>query len=539
VIDTFSKYKEVTMAKRAILYSRVSTAEQLDNTSLEGQLIRMRQYAKNKGYNVVREVEEQHSGADPNRPGLNIVRTMARNDQADVAVFYTLDRFMRDATQAAIVQSELEKAGLEVEYMSLPDKDMPGYSLMLAVSRAMAEEERKTIIERTQRGKVDKMRRGNVMTHRMAPFGYREVEDDEGKRTFEIIEDEARIIRLIFKWYTIGEGENGPLSMRAIRKRLTEMRVPTYADRRQKAQAKKTKHGYGFWHHSVVSSYLRNETYAGTWRHESSGITVEVPAIVDRETWEIAQQRRSNNRKFARRNSKGRHLLRGRVTCHHCGYGMSSMTHAARNGRRRRDHYKCQSVPKDIPCEGIQHVKAKPVDVAVWAWIRDEVLADPDATLMGLEEQRVAQEEALKPVRAQLDATLDLIAQRERELERLLELFLTETFDLAVLEDKKHSLEKQLLNLRGKKAELETYLSEQALSPEAVQDIAEFTRAVKRGLDAAEKNFEKRRRIVDILNVRCEIETIGPKKVKVHAHCMLSDRICVVPLRRGPEILFW
>jgi len=60
--------------------------------------------------------------------------------------------------------------------MSLPDKDMPGYSLMLAVSRAMAEEERKIITGRTQRGKKDKMRDGNVMTHRMAPYGYREIE---------------------------------------------------------------------------------------------------------------------------------------------------------------------------------------------------------------------------------------------------------------------------------------------------------------------------------------------------------------------------
>jgi site-specific DNA recombinase len=166
---------------------------------------------------------------------------MGGNDQADVVVFYTLDRFMRDATQAAIFQSELEKAGLEIDFMSSPDKDMPGYSLMLAVSRAMAEEERKVIIERTQRGKIDKVRRGKVMTHKMAPFGYREVEDEDGKRAFEIIEDEARIIRLIFDWYAHGDGEEGPLSMRAIKRRLTEMRVPTYADRRNKAQAKRTK----------------------------------------------------------------------------------------------------------------------------------------------------------------------------------------------------------------------------------------------------------------------------------------------------------
>lgn len=526
------------MGKRAILYSRVSTAEQLDNTSLEGQLIRMRQYAESKGYTVVKEVEEQYSGADPNRPGLNVVRSMARNDQADVAVFYTLDRFMRDATQAAIVQSELEKAGLEVEYMSLPDKDMPGYSLMLAVSRAMAEEERKTIIERTQRGKIDKMRSGNVMTHKMAPFGYREVEDDDGKRTFEIIEDEARIIRLIFDWYAYGDGEDGPLSMRAIKRRLTEMRVPTYADRRNKAQAKKTKYGRGFWHHSTVSSYLRNETYAGTWRHKSSGITVEVPAIVDRKTWEIAQERCSHNRQFSRRNSKGEHLLRGRVSCYHCGYAMSSMTHRPRKGRRRRHHYKCQSVPEGRGCDGTQHIKAKPVDAAVWAWIRDGVLQDPRATVIGLQEQRASQEEAVRPIRTQLEATTDSLARCDKEHERLLDLFLAGTYEMDVLEQKKESLDQQARELRAKKAELKKYLSREVLSDAAMEGIAEFARRAKRGLQAAETNFEKRRRLIELLNVRCELETLDDNTVKVHAHCILADADCVVPLRSGPLIRF-
>lgn len=525
------------MAKRAVLCARVSTAEQLGNTSLDGQITRMRQYAEAKGYHVVREIREQHSGADPNRKGLNLLRSMAHSDQADVVVFYALDRFMRDATQAAIVQSELEKAGLEVEFMSLPDKDMPGYSLMLAVSRAMAEEERKIITGRTQRGKTDKMRAGNVMTHGMPPYGYLEVKGPDGKRTFEIVEEEARIIRLIFQWYTVGDGDSGPLSINGIADRLTKMRVPTYADNRKDAHSRKTHHGQGYWHHSMVSQYLRNETYAGVWRHSKSGIAVEVPAVVDRETWENAQRRRSFNRQFSRRNSKGEHLLRGMVRCYHCGYAMSSITHTEKPTKRYQ--YKCLSIPKNIPCDGMQHIKAKPVDEAVWAWIRDEVLQDPEATLIGLQEQRAAQVEELKPIRAQLDITLDLIAQRNSELERLLELFLTGTFDLTLLENKKHELEQELARLMDKRAELEAYLSERVLSQEEVQGIADFAQEIRRGLEAADGDFEKRRRIVEMLNVRCEIETLDTKTVRVYAHCLLSEKVCVVPFSSGPLIRFW
>jgi len=35
---------------------------------------------------------------------------------------------------------------------------------------------------------------------------------------------------------------------------------------------------------------------------------------------------------------------------------------------------------------------------------------------------------------------------------------------------------------------------------------------------------------VEALRVHCEIETIDRKTVKVHAHCLLTDGVCVVPL---------
>jgi hypothetical protein len=139
----------------------------------------------------------------------------------------------------------------------------------------------------------------------------------------------------------------------------------------------------------------------------------------------------------------------------------------------------------------------------------------------------------------QLDSVMDLIAQRQNELERLLELYLMGTFDLDLLEDKKHSLEQGLHGLQSQKAELEVQLSDAVLSQEAIHSIVEFAQEIRRGLEAAERDFERQRRIVEMLNVRCEIETLDTETVKVHAHCILGDKVCVLPLRRGPEIRFW
>ncbi len=59
--------------KRAILYARVSTDEQVRHGySLEGQIERLREYATGEGYEVLEEVSDPGwSGAYLERPGCN------------------------------------------------------------------------------------------------------------------------------------------------------------------------------------------------------------------------------------------------------------------------------------------------------------------------------------------------------------------------------------------------------------------------------------------------------------------------------------
>jgi site-specific DNA recombinase len=63
--------------KRAILYARVSSAEQVEGYSLDQQIDALRAWASREGYEVLAEVrDEGWSAAYLERPGLDRVRDL-------------------------------------------------------------------------------------------------------------------------------------------------------------------------------------------------------------------------------------------------------------------------------------------------------------------------------------------------------------------------------------------------------------------------------------------------------------------------------
>ena len=80
------------MTKRAVLYSRVSTGEQ----NLETQLLDLRELAKQRGLEVVREYTDVISGAKSRRPGLDHLISDARRHKFDVLLVAAFDRIARN-----------------------------------------------------------------------------------------------------------------------------------------------------------------------------------------------------------------------------------------------------------------------------------------------------------------------------------------------------------------------------------------------------------------------------------------------------------
>lgn len=258
------------MNKRTILYGRVSKDDRdNDSRNLKGQLDTCREYAQVRGYLVVAELAEDERGASSasfDLPQLNRALEMARDGESDILVVRELDRFARGLAKQLIVEQEFKWAGVDVEYVLGEYPDTPEGNLNKNIKAVIAEYERLKITERMHRGKRLKVKAGNVSVGGRPPYGYA-VKEQDGKRVLEIYEPEAQIVRLIYTWYTEGDGVNGPMSLSAIARKLSEMKVPTSVDSGRRQQAARKMKGYGEWIRPTVAYMIKNETYTGVWHY--------------------------------------------------------------------------------------------------------------------------------------------------------------------------------------------------------------------------------------------------------------------------------
>ena len=135
--------------KRAVLYTRISTADQNATT----QLLDLRQLAAQRGYEIVAEFSDVISGTKSRRPGLDQLMGCARRGRFDVIMVWASDRIARSVKHFLEVLDELSR--LEVEYVSLRENLDTGGPLgraIVVIIAAIAELERSLIIERVRAG---------------------------------------------------------------------------------------------------------------------------------------------------------------------------------------------------------------------------------------------------------------------------------------------------------------------------------------------------------------------------------------------------
>lgn len=534
------------MTKRAVLYARVSGDDtRKEGRNLGSQLDMCRRFALERGYRIVEELAEDERGARGTSlelPQLTRIRDMAQQQTFDVLIVREIDRLSRSLAKQLIIEEELKRTGVVIEYVLGEYPDTPEGGLNKHIKAAIAEYERLKIMERLTRGRTLKIKSGSLVPNGQRPYGYQVVQRD-GKYLLEIYEPEARIIRLIYQWYTIGEGEEGPLPIFEIVRRLTQMGVPTWADSDTGIGSLKKTRAPGHWSRSSVHKLLTTETYAGVWRFgrkkrldaEDTSITVPCPAIVSRELWEAVQEQRVRNRKDSLRNTKYDYLVGRRLTCGLCGYKMGS--HSYFSGPRLHQYYFCPASVSNMDyirsCTAPMY-RSEEVDAVVWQWVKS-ILADPEKLRIGLEQHRADQEKEHAPIRQRLTVIDELLAEYRRQYNRLLDLYLTGAVAKDDLLDRRTRLEGTIAGLSQEQDALGTTLDEFGISAEQLDSIEAFAQEIAHGLADAEDDFAARRRIIDLLDVRGSLTLENGERV-LYTQCILGEKSASIvpmpPLRR-------
>ena len=215
------------------------------------------------------------------------------------------------------------------------------------------------------------------------------------------------------------------------------------------------------------------------------------------------------------------YLVSRRVTCGQCE---AKMFGKAMKPRKKVYQYYCCSVSRGLlarkDCDA-PSFRVDQVDAAVWKWVRD-LLLTPEALRQNLEEQQAEQERANQPLRDRLAVIDDLLTDNRKQLERLLDLYLSGDFPKEVLTERKTRLETTIATLEKERAELVGTLEATSLSDDQIMTIEDFAKEVAGGLAKAEESFEVRRQIIDLLDVQVRLTIEEGQKI-AYVRCLVDE----------------
>jgi hypothetical protein len=274
---------------------------------------------------------------------------------------------------------------------------------------------------------------------------------------------------------------------------------------------------------------LHNSTYIGTWTYgkrngrtkaendAEHALTVQVPPIIDLETWQAVQDHLEANRRNAMRPKRFQYLLSGRARCGACGAALTGNPSKSRG--RVFLYYRCNGRARGSECAG-KWFKVPDVDQAVWQWIRG-YLVDPTSLEAALTEYQAEGERQAAPITERLELVDRLLADHQGQLQRLLDLYIAGEFAKDVLTDRKARLEATIAALEREREGLRLQLDRQVVGDDQVQRLMAWASDLSANVDRTSSRFETRRAIIEALDVRATVAWEEGEPV-VYATCILG-----------------
>ena len=368
------------MQQRAALYLRVSTARQAEHdVSIPDQRKQGEAYCQERGYQLVETfVEPGASATNDKRPEFQrmIEAGTSKPPAFDVVVVHSFSRFFRDEFEMEYYYRKLAKNGVKLVSMTQELGDDPIHQMMRRIMSLFDEYQSKENAKHVLRALKENARQG-FWNGSLPPIGYRVVDAEQRgakmKKKLEIDPLHADTVRLIFRLALEGDGASGPMGVKAIVNHLNKNHIMTRNGER--------------WGIGQLHRILTRRTYIGEHQFNTRSkakelkpaeevVTVAVPPLIDRETFDAIQQRlQARNPKVTPpRVVSGPNLLTGICYCGKCGGAMTLRT--GKNGRYR--YYACSIKARqgETGCKG-RAIPMDKLDRMVVTHLEERVL-DPE-----------------------------------------------------------------------------------------------------------------------------------------------------------------
>ncbi|MCE3239400.1 MAG: site-specific recombinase, invertase Pin [Gammaproteobacteria bacterium] len=412
---------------------------------------------------------------------------------------------------------EFNRYGIDIIFLTNQPGKGPESELLLQVQGIISEYERTKIMERSRRGKLHAARKGSPCVLSRAPYGYRYIaKRDNGAVVYEIIEEEAKIVRLLFSW--VGQER---MSINAAANRLTEMGFRTPSE--------KQKH----WNRGSVHRLLKNPAYKGTAafgktkrvsrKHRlrpykghpiqpkamgsiehtprEKWIFIPVPSIIEQTLFEAVQEQLEENKRLKRQRKTGaRYLLQGLVVCNLCGYayfGNTAMRFCKHN------YYTCSGARaypnRDRVCYN-PSIRAEALEKLVWEEVKN-LLYNPYC--LEKEYHRRIKELEKNASKKECNKLHDEKMKIEKCIARLIDSYAEDVIEKSEFEPRVKSYRNRLFNLEQQLSELRYNQTQKLELHLLIGKLEMFVASMKQKLENVD--WQMKREIFEALIKQVEI----------------------------------
>lgn len=318
--------------KTGVIYCRVSSAEQVDGTSLESQERLCKEYALKHDIFVDENhifIEKGESAKTANRTQFQKVLALccSKKSEIDYFIVYKIDRFARNQNDHAITTTMLKKYGTSLRSVSEPINDTTTGKMMEGIISVFAEFDNNVRTERSRNGMTERLKQGIWVWQ--CPLGYVRINQKDNISPDNII---SPFITLCFEEYSKGK--------------YTFQSLADYINSR----GFKTRQGNKATP-QLIEKILRNKIYCGTMKGMGFEYEGKYTPLVSKQLFNECQPGYKTESRRRPQNAKNPLFpLRSAVFCSYCKQPLTGSTSTGNLQKKYSyyHHHKQKSCPKAI-----------------------------------------------------------------------------------------------------------------------------------------------------------------------------------------------
>jgi site-specific DNA recombinase len=493
------KNKKDDEKKKVAIYCRVSTYEQGQGnfSSLQGQEDLLKEYCKNKGWQVYSVYIDKASGSSLERDEIKKLLADAEEKNFDIVAATKIDRVSRSVLDYLDIDKRFTDLGIDIVFATQSiDTTTPAGKMQRNIMLAFAEFERDMIAERTREKLFYQAQKG-FWGGGHALLGF-----DVINKLLVINTPESETVKKIFDYYM-----EEP-SLNKVANRLNKEGFRTKIRKTKKG----VQSGGGEFNKDSVNRILRNKIYIGKIQYKNEEFAGLHQPIIDKNLFEKIQLRleESKKDKFITYN-QSELLLLGAIKCGFCGNSMTTSFAKTKDGNKYF-YYKCTNKTKfsGSKCES-KDISAHEIENFISKLIKNIAASEPifNAVFEQMNLNEGKEKSELEKQKKTLEKNLH---EGQKEIDNLLN-FITqagvENFELT---------SNKLKNLKGQRDLIEEEINKIATQLNLIKSIKIDKKELKTIFSQIpaiyeDASTEMRRQLIKVIIQEIKI-SLGKKKEK-------------------------